>query len=72
MIRKPLGLLNVNGYFDPLIRMMDRAVEEGFLRKEHRELLIEDTEEERLLEKMIRFRPSTAAKWIERLKEGKI
>jgi uncharacterized protein (TIGR00730 family) len=38
--RKPIGLLNVGGYFDPLLAQLDRAVEDGFLRPEHRKLLI--------------------------------
>jgi hypothetical protein len=37
---KPLGLLNVAGYFDPLLALADHAVEEGFLREEYRSNLI--------------------------------
>jgi uncharacterized protein (TIGR00730 family) len=36
---KPMGLLNVGGFFDPLLAWIDRAVAEGFLRPEHRGLL---------------------------------
>jgi uncharacterized protein (TIGR00730 family) len=36
---KPIALLNVNGYFDPLIEMADRMVKEGFLREDGRGLL---------------------------------
>jgi uncharacterized protein (TIGR00730 family) len=36
---KPMGLLNVDGYFDPLLRLLDHAVAEGFVRAEHLELL---------------------------------
>jgi hypothetical protein len=38
--RKPIGLLNLDGYFDPLLAQLDRAVTERFLRPEHRRLLI--------------------------------
>ena len=38
--RKPIGLLNVNGYFDPLIYMVDHAVREGFIAPAHRGLLV--------------------------------
>jgi uncharacterized protein (TIGR00730 family) len=38
--RKPMGLLNVGGYFDLLLAQLDRAVEDGFLRPEHRRLLM--------------------------------
>ncbi|SFH58480.1 LOG family protein [Planctomicrobium piriforme] len=36
---KPVALLNVRGYYDPLIQMLDRAVSEQFMRQENRELL---------------------------------
>jgi uncharacterized protein (TIGR00730 family) len=37
---KPVGLLNTNQYFDPLISMIDHAIEEGFCPREQRELLV--------------------------------
>lgn len=37
---KPIGLLNVNRFFDPLIAWMDRAVDEGFLKPRHREMIV--------------------------------
>ncbi|MDI6769451.1 MAG: TIGR00730 family Rossman fold protein [Anaerolineales bacterium] len=46
---KPVGLLNVNGYFDPLLAMLDRAEAEGFIFPEHRRSLICKTEPEKLL-----------------------
>ena len=72
IVEKPIGLLNIDGYFDAIIRMLDHAVEENFLRKEHREILITETEYPVLLEKLNAFRPVVAQKWIERLKQGKI
>ncbi len=36
--RKPVGLLNADGYFDPLVEMFDRAVQEGFVRPKYRSL----------------------------------
>ena len=36
--RKPVGLLNAGGYFDPLVEMFDRAVREGFVRPKYRSL----------------------------------
>jgi uncharacterized protein (TIGR00730 family) len=38
--RKPVGLVNVAGFFDPLLAWLDRAVHEGFLRPKHRQLLL--------------------------------
>ena len=72
IINKPAGLLNINCFFDPLIKMLDVAVEEKFLRAEHRAILQVDVNESALLEKLNDYRPVVAQKWIERLKKGKI
>jgi uncharacterized protein (TIGR00730 family) len=53
--RKPSGLLNVAGYFDPLLAFLDRAMSEGFLPKRHRELLLVDTAADRLLDQLERW-----------------
>jgi uncharacterized protein (TIGR00730 family) len=72
LIVKPVGILNTAGFFDPLVSMLDRAVEEKFLRPEHRQILEVDDNEQRLLDSLNAYRPVTAEKWIERLKKGKI
>jgi len=46
---KPVACLNIAGYFDPLERMLDHAVDEGFLRLEQRKLLIVADDGEKLL-----------------------
>jgi uncharacterized protein (TIGR00730 family) len=61
---KPCGLLNVEGYYDPLLRLFDHAVAEGFLREESRRLVLEDRDPEVLLAKMAAFTPILADKWI--------
>ena len=61
---KPCGLLNVEGYYDPLLALFDRAVSEGFLREENRQLVLADGDAKCLLEKMARYRPQPAGKWI--------
>lgn len=38
--RKPCGLLNVRGYFDPLLSFIQHAVDEGFVRREHARMLV--------------------------------
>jgi uncharacterized protein (TIGR00730 family) len=63
---KPCGLLNVSGYYDPLLRLFDNAVLEGFLHPENRALVLDADDPERLLGKMSRFTPTRAAKWIGR------
>ena len=52
--QKPIGLLNMLGYYDPLIEMMDRAVAEGFIFHEHRNMLSIAADPRELLEKMNR------------------
>jgi uncharacterized protein (TIGR00730 family) len=54
--RKPVGLLEVNGYFDGLLAWLDRAVDGGMLRSEHRRLLLVDRDPEALLERMDAWR----------------
>lgn len=49
---RPIGLLNVSGYFDPLLGMLDRAVAEHFLRPEHRDLLLVSDDPRALVARM--------------------
>ena len=72
IVEKPVGLLNIKGFFDPILRMLDKAVEEKFLRPEHRGILLAEEDEAILLKRMNEYKPVTAEKWIERLKNGKI
>ena len=72
IITKPVGLLNVNGYFDDLVRLLDKARDERFLRIEHHEILQVDTDPAVLFKKLEDFRPRQAEKWIDNLKKGKI
>jgi uncharacterized protein (TIGR00730 family) len=62
---RPVGVLNVAGFFDPLRQWLDRAVAEGFLKPAHRRLLLEATSPEELLDLLRRHRPpEREAKWI--------
>jgi uncharacterized protein (TIGR00730 family) len=64
---KPIGLLNVAGYFDSLCAWLDHAVREGFLRSAHRQLLLEAEEPGKLLDLLKKYRPpGETPKWIER------
>jgi hypothetical protein len=60
---KPCGLLNVNGYFDDLLRYLDRAVASGFLRPQHRAMLLVADRPAGLLHQFNRYVPPTAEKW---------
>jgi uncharacterized protein (TIGR00730 family) len=72
IIHKPIGLLNLDGFYDPLLKMLDHAVEEKFLRPEHRNMLLSGDDFKHLLKSLETYEPAVAEKWIERLKEGKI
>jgi uncharacterized protein (TIGR00730 family) len=52
--RKPCALLNAGGYYDPLLAMADNAVAAGFVRDADRDILISDTDPERLLDRLAR------------------
>ena len=55
--RKPIGLFNVNGYFDHLLLWVDAAVKEGFIRPQHRQLFIVSDDASTLLEKLALHEP---------------
>ena len=63
---KPCALLNGDGYYDALLMLFDRAVEEGFLRPTNRRLVIEETDPHRLLEALASYTPPPTEKWIGR------
>src|SRR5688572_18979468 len=62
---KPVGLLNVASYFDPLIEQFDRAVKEDFAFVENRELILHETNPDRLLDLMERYQPPSVEQWID-------
>lgn len=55
--RKPLGILNVNGYFDAILQWVDVAVKEGFVRPQHRQLLVVHDDPSALLERLALHQP---------------
>jgi uncharacterized protein (TIGR00730 family) len=60
---KPCGLLNIDGYYDPLLELFDHAVHEGFLREENRRLVLEDPDPRVLLQKMTSYMPTATDNW---------
>ena len=60
---KPIGLLDVNGFFSQLRTFLDFVMVEGFIRAEHRTLLLEDDDPATLLDRMAAWAPSTISKW---------
>jgi uncharacterized protein (TIGR00730 family) len=62
---KPCGLLNVAGYYDPLLTVFDQMVEKGFLSESNRALVLVESEPEKLLQRLESYRPPKTAKWID-------
>lgn len=63
---KPCGLLNVAGYYDPLLALFDHATTERFVRPEHRSLVLPHADPDRLLDALAAWRPPALDKWIDR------
>lgn len=64
MHAKPIGFLNVRGFFEPLLAMVEKAIAEGFIPEEHRALLLVDSDPAALLAKMDAYvPPGPVQKW---------
>jgi uncharacterized protein (TIGR00730 family) len=63
---KPCAILNVEGYYDPLLTLFDRAVAEGFVHQSNRRLVLQGTEPARLLDLLAAYTPPRTEKWISR------
>lgn len=62
--QKPIGLLNINGFYDDLLAMMHKMVEKGLLKKENMTLVLVADKIEDLLVKMHNFKPAPVPKWM--------
>jgi len=63
---KPVGILNIRGYYDPLMGMVKNAVDAGFMPETHLQLLIVESDPAVLLERMAQYMPPAYAhKWSE-------
>lgn len=63
---KPVGVLNVNGYYDKLTAFLQHMVKDGFLRSEHAALLISEQEPEQLLDRLRAFKMPHGVSWLSR------
>ncbi|MGE0126963.1 MAG: TIGR00730 family Rossman fold protein [Blastocatellales bacterium] len=64
--QKPVGLLNVAGYYDPMLAMIDRAIEEGFVQPRYRNLFVASSSIDELFDLMHKFQPlEGVVRWIE-------
>ena len=62
---KPVGLLNLGGFYDGLLEFFDRCIADGVLKGKNRRLLIDRTEPGELLAAMRAHRPDHEPKWID-------
>lgn len=62
--RKPLGVLDVGGYYEPLFAMMDRAVAEGFVSAVQRDRIVVDADQNRLFERLRTAPTPNEVKWV--------
>ena len=63
--KKPMGILNINGYYNSLHGLTDTMVNQGFLKKENKEMMMFGDTIEELLQKFENYHPSHADKWID-------
>jgi uncharacterized protein (TIGR00730 family) len=64
MHSKPCGLLNVAGYFDPLLTFLDHAVSEKFVREVHRAMVVVERDPAALLARFESYEPPRVVKWL--------
>ncbi len=64
--RKPCALLNTEGYYDKLVGLIDHAIDEGFVRSEHRSMVVVDHDPQTLIEKMRSAELPHVRTWITR------
>jgi uncharacterized protein (TIGR00730 family) len=62
--QKPIGLLNINGFYENLVKMLETMTVKGFLKMENLDLLIVDDSIDSLLDKMANFKPLQVPKWL--------
>lgn len=64
--RKPYGVLEVNGFFAPLLHFLDHAVTEGFIKAAYRDLLVVDSTPAALIARVEAMEPPDLPRWVDR------
>lgn len=62
---KPIGLLNADQFYDPVVQLIDHAVETGFVRQEHRNLITVASTAEALIRQLQEYRKPEMPKWFD-------
>ena len=63
--QKPIGLLNVSGFYDGLLHFLDHTRQQGFLRASHLDILLSSPEPNDLLQQLKTYLPVTTRKWVD-------
>ena len=61
---KPCGLINVAGYFDLLLSFLNNAVSQGFMKQEHRDMLLVSNDPTDLLNQLTIYKAPVVEKWV--------
>lgn len=64
--QKPIGILNTNGFYDDLLKMLRKMVAQGFLKIENYNMLLVDDSVDGLLKQMKEYKPLALPKWIKK------
>jgi uncharacterized protein (TIGR00730 family) len=70
--RKSVGILNINHFYNALIAQVDLMQSEQFMNPVHRQMLLDDENPERLIEKMRNYHSPSQEKWIRKIKNGEL
>jgi uncharacterized protein (TIGR00730 family) len=62
--KKPIAILNIDGFYDDLIKLVQTMVDKGFLKQINKEMLLVSDSIDELLEKMRNYQAPTVGKWI--------
>jgi len=64
--KKPCALMNVGGFYDSFIAMFDHSMNQGFIRPQHRALVLVESEIDKLYKAMLEYRPPIVEKWLDK------
>ncbi len=63
ILAKPIGVLNVDGFYEPLLNFLDQLVDERFLKPVHRDIVMVEADPDRLIERLLTTTTPDVGKW---------
>lgn len=70
--KKPIALLNIDGFYDMLISFIDSMIEKGFVKKEYKDMIIVESDIDSLLTKIEAYKPTSNEKWFQPVNNGRL